>query len=40
MSRSGYYDCVDRQPSNREISERQLCFEIEKIWESSGTYGT
>lgn len=38
--RSGYYDWVDRQPSNREVSDRQLAFEIETIWECSGrTYG-
>jgi len=40
VSRSGYYDWVDRRPSNREISDRQLAFEIETIWECSGrTYG-
>lgn len=40
VSRSGYYDWVDRQPSNREVSDRQLAFEIETIWECSGrTYG-
>ena len=40
VARSGYYDWVDRQPSDREISDRQLCFEINTIWECSGrTYG-
>ena len=32
VARSGYYDWVDRQPSDREISDRQLCFEINTIW--------
>jgi putative transposase len=40
VSKSGYYDWVNRQPSQREVSDRQLCFEIETIWECSGrTYG-
>ena len=40
VARSGYYDWVDRRPSNREISDRQLAFEIETIWECSGrSYG-
>jgi transposase InsO family protein len=40
VSRSGCYDWVNRQPSQREISDRQLAFEIETIWECSGrTYG-
>ena len=26
VARSGYYDWVDRQPSDREISDRQLGF--------------
>ena len=40
VSRSGYYDWVDRAPSKREITDRMLEVEIEAIWECSGrTYG-
>jgi transposase InsO family protein len=40
VSRSGYYDWVDRQPGPREISDRGLGREIEAIWECSDrTYG-
>lgn len=40
VSRSGYYDWVDRQPGPREISDRGLTREIEAIWECSDrTYG-
>ena len=40
VSRSGYYDWVDRAPSNRELTDRRLEVEIEAIWECSGrTYG-
>lgn len=40
VSRSGYYDWVDRSPSNREVTDRMLEVEIEAIWECSArTYG-
>ena len=40
VSRSGYYDWVDRTPSEREVTDRMLEVEIEAIWECSGrTYG-
>lgn len=40
VSRSGFYDWVGRGPSKRDLSDRQLAFEIESIWEASGrTYG-
>ena len=40
VSRSGYYDWVDRAPSEREVTDRRLEVEIEAIWECSGrTYG-
>jgi transposase InsO family protein len=40
VSRSGYYDWVDRAPSERELTDRMLEVEIEAIWECSGrTYG-
>ncbi len=40
VSRSGYYDWVDRAPSDRECTDRLLEVEIEAIWECSGrTYG-
>lgn len=41
VSRSGYYDWVDRQPGTRELSDRTLSREIEAIWECSDrTYGS
>jgi transposase InsO family protein len=41
VSRSGFYDWVNREPSKRELSDRQLKFEIEAIWEASNrTYGS
>lgn len=36
VSRSGYYDWVDRAPSDREVTDRMLEVEIEAIWECSG----
>ena len=40
VSRSGYYDWVDRAPSDREVTDRMLEVEIEAIWECSArTYG-
>lgn len=40
VSRSGFYDWQDRQPSPREVSDRRLGIEIEAIWEASDqTYG-
>jgi transposase InsO family protein len=40
VSRSGYYDWIDRAPSSRELCDRMLEMEIEAIWECSGrTYG-
>ncbi len=40
VSKSGYYDWRGRGPSARDISDRQLAFEIQTIWEASGqTYG-
>lgn len=40
VSRSGYYDWVDRAPSKRELTDRLFEVEIEAIWECSGrTYG-
>ena len=40
VSRSGFYDWLDRGPSKREITDRILEVEIEAIWECSGrTYG-
>lgn len=40
VSRSGFYDWLDRGPSKRELTDRMLEVEIEAIWESSGrTYG-
>ncbi len=40
VSRSGYYDWVDRPPSERAITDTQLAVEIEAIWECSDrTYG-
>lgn len=40
VSRSGYYDWVDRAPSAREVTDRMLEVEIEAIWECSGrSYG-
>lgn len=40
VSRSGYYDWLDREPPARELSDRALAVEIEAIWECSDrTYG-
>lgn len=40
VSRSGYYDWVDRPPSDRETTDRMLEVEIEAIWVASEhTYG-
>jgi putative transposase len=40
VSRSGFYDWVDRAPSDRELTDRMLTIEIEAIWECSArTYG-
>lgn len=40
VSRSGFYDWLDRAPSQREVTDRMLEIEIEAIWECSGrTYG-
>jgi hypothetical protein len=40
VSRSGFYDWESRPPSQRELTGRQLTFEIEAIWECSApTYG-
>ena len=40
VSRSGFYDWVDRAPSDRELTDRMLEVEIEAIWECSDrTYG-
>jgi transposase InsO family protein len=40
VSRSGFYDWLDRPPSPRAITDRQLAIEIEAIWECSDrTYG-
>ena len=40
VSRSGFYDWESRQPSDRELTDRQLTVEIEAIWECSArTYG-
>jgi len=40
VSRSGYYDWVERAPSDREVTDRMLEVEIEAIWECSArTYG-
>jgi transposase InsO family protein len=40
VSRSGFYDWLQRPPSDRELTDRQLTIEIEAIWECSGrTYG-
>jgi transposase InsO family protein len=41
VSRSGFYDWLDRAPSERELTDRMLTLEIEAIWECSArTYGT
>jgi putative transposase len=41
VSRSGFYDWLERPPSDRELTDRQLTIEIEAIWECSGrTYGS
>lgn len=40
VSRSGYHDWVDREPSTREVTDAMLAIEIEAIWECSDrTYG-
>lgn len=40
VSRSGYYDWVEREPGPRAVSDRILAREIEAIWEcSERTYG-
>lgn len=40
VSRSGYYDWLDRPPSDRAVTDAQLAVEIEAIWECSDrTYG-
>lgn len=40
VSTSGYYDWRGRGPSQRDLDDRQLGFEIETVWEASGrTYG-
>jgi transposase InsO family protein len=40
VSRSGYHDWVNREPSTREVTDRMLTMEIEAIWECSDrTYG-
>jgi len=40
VSRSGFYDWQDREPSQRELTDRVLRYEIEAIWECSNrTYG-
>lgn len=41
VSRSGFYDWLDRPPSRRELDDAQLAIEIEAIWECSDrTYGS
>lgn len=41
VSRSGFHDWVDREPSTRALTDRQLAIEIEAIWECSDrTYGS
>lgn len=41
VSRSGFNDWVDREPSTREVTDRMLAVEIEVIWECSDrTYGS
>lgn len=41
VSRSGYYDWCDREPSEREVEDRVLKHEIRAIWSASrGTYGS
>ena len=41
VSRSGFYNWLERPPSDRELTERQLTIEIEAIWECSArTYGS
>jgi putative transposase len=41
VSRSGFHDWLDREPSEREMTDRQLAIEIEAIWECSDrTYGS
>jgi putative transposase len=40
VSRSGYHDWVNREPSTREVTDAMLAIEIEAIWECSDrTYG-
>jgi transposase InsO family protein len=40
VSRSGFYDWLDRPPSERVLTDRMLTLEIEAIWECSArTYG-
>ena len=41
VSRSGFYDWLDREPSQREIENKKLKLEIAKIyWQHSGRYGS
>jgi transposase InsO family protein len=41
VSRSGFYDWLDREPSQREIKNKKLKLEIAKIyWQHSGRYGS
>ena len=41
VSRSGYYDWLDREPPPRAVGDAQLAIEIEAIWECSDrTYGS
>lgn len=41
VSRSGFHDWLDREPSQRDVTDRQLAVEIEAIWECSDcTYGS
>ena len=40
VSRSGFYDWQNREPSERELTDRMLATEIEAIWECSDrSYG-
>ncbi|WP_269621602.1 IS3 family transposase, partial [Zhongshania sp. BJYM1] len=41
MSRSGYYDWLKREPSNRTCEDRALKIEIQKIYDKvEGRYGS
>ena len=41
VSRSGFYDLLDREPSQKGIENKKLKLEIAKIyWQHSGRYGS